>query len=246
MMRAVGKAAPVTVPRHIAIIMDGNGRWATARRLPRNRGHRQGSAVVETLVAHAAQAGIPCMTLYALSIDNLHRPRREVVFLMALLRRFLRGKQSLFTANRIRLRVLGRRGLLSDGLRREIERMEALTAGYDRMTVCVALAYGSREEIVDGVKAACRAAAAGKLDPDRLTPEAFGGLLYSAGIPDPDIFIRTGGEFRLSDFLLWQLSYTELFFTPTLWPDFTVAEFQAIITAFGRRERRFGRIASRG
>jgi len=227
-------------PSHIAIIMDGNGRWAARRGLSRFQGHERGAETAEKIVTFCAERRIRYVTLYTFSVDNWKRPAAEVSFLMGLLKRFLKTKTGVFVENEIAFRAVGRLEMLPADVRKEIAALEKKTAGFDRMLLCLALSYGAREEIVDAAKKACAAAAAGEIDPAGLTPERFAAFLQTAEVPDPDMLVRTGGEKRLSNFLLWQLSYTELFFTDTMWPDFTVEELEAMIDEFGRRERRFG------
>jgi undecaprenyl diphosphate synthase len=222
---------PIT---HIAIIMDGNGRWAEARGRPRAEGHRAGAETARRITRAARRLSLPALTLYALSTENLDRPREELAALSALMRHYLDHEVPSLIEHSIRLRVIGNRKLLSADLRRRIASAEKATAGGTAMTLALALAYGGRDEIV-------RAASALAEKGGPLTAARLETALDTKGLPDPDLLIRTGGELRLSNFLLWQSAYTELFFTRTLWPDFTGVKLRAAIAEYHRRERRFGR-----
>jgi len=229
------------LPRHVAIIMDGNGRWARKRLLPRVSGHRAGIASVRDVVEASARLGLEVLTLFAFSKENWKRPRAEVDTLMGLLREYLRKELKTLLDNDIRFRVIGRMHELSPRVQAELERGMELTAGCKGLTFNIALSYGSRAEIVD----ACRrlvdeAAKAGKA-PD-LDEEAFSRYLYTAGQPDPDLLIRTSGEMRLSNFLLWQVAYSEIWVTDVLWPDFRHRELLRGIIEYQKRERRYGGI----
>jgi undecaprenyl diphosphate synthase len=233
-------AAPA-VPRHIAIVMDGNGRWAAQRDLPRYRGHRAGMRSVREIVEAAAEIGVQVLTLYAFSVENWKRPPAEVNMLIALLRQYLRRELHTLIANDIQFRVIGRTQDLPPDVRREIDIVAARTVNHTRMVFEIAFNYGGRAEIVD---AARRAIAAGIL-PHELDEHRFGQLLYTAGQPDPDLLIRTGGEMRLSNFLLWQIAHTEIWVTDTLWPEFgrrhlldAIAVYQERISS--RAERHAG------
>ncbi|MFA5161119.1 MAG: isoprenyl transferase [Elusimicrobiales bacterium] len=221
------------LPRHIAIIMDGNGRWASARGLPRAAGHKAGADAVENIVLECSNLGIRQLTLYAFSAENWSRPRLEVAALMRLLVLFLDAKARLFEENNVRLAAIGRLDMLPDSTREKLEGYIARFAKNSGMTLCLALSYGSRQEILDAANAAVRA---GKT----VDEETFSRLLYTAAMPDPDMIIRTSGEMRLSNFLLWQASYAELYFTPVHWPDFDAAELRKALDEYARRERRFG------
>jgi undecaprenyl diphosphate synthase len=227
------------LPRHIAVIMDGNGRWARGRNLPRIEGHRAGSKAVREIVEAAARLGIQVLSLYAFSRENWKRPRVEVSRLWRLLREFLRREDKNLMKNGIRLRVIGRREDIPPAVVREFERVEALTRANRHLTVVLALNYGGRTEIVD---AARRLLAAGPAAADGLDEARFAGYLYTDGLPDPDLLIRTSGEMRVSNFLLWQIAYAELWMTPVLWPDFRRLHLLQAILEFQRRERRFGDI----
>ncbi|MFC1478998.1 polyprenyl diphosphate synthase [Planctomycetota bacterium] len=229
-----------TVPVHIAVIMDGNGRWAEQKGFSRFKGHEQGVETAEDIVTFCAEQGISYVTLYTFSLDNWKRPKNEITFLMKLLKKFLRTRIDMFTEHNIRFQAIGRIEMLDSSVQKEIAALEKATADFKRMTLCLALSYGGREEIVDAAKEICRRAEKGEMDPEGLTPELFEECMQTSMVPNPDILIRTGSEMRLSNFLLWQVSYTELFFTDTMWPDFSVDEISSIIREYGRRERRFG------
>ena len=229
------------IPRHIAIIMDGNGRWAKKRGLPRIEGHRRGVEAVRTVLDAARALGIPYLTLYAFSAENWHRPPDEVGALMGLLEFFLKRETASLVKNRIRLLTIGRTEDLPDAVRTQLEDAKAQTAGFTAHTLILALNYGSRTELVDAARAYATAVAAGKEKLNDSSWETFSRYLYTAGIPDPDLLIRTSGEVRLSNFLMMQCAYAELVFSPVLWPDFSREDLQAAIEDFSRRERRFGR-----
>jgi undecaprenyl diphosphate synthase len=228
------------LPRHIAVIMDGNGRWAQQRNLPRARGHSAGAASVKEAVEAAARLGVGCLTLYAFSSENWKRPPSEVGRLWRLMRAHLGTDVSLLTDNDLRLRVIGRREGIPGPALKELERVEDLTRANKRMTVVFALNYGGRADIVD---AARRLAAEGRFPPGEIDEKAFAAHLSTAGLPDPDLLIRTGGEMRVSNFLLWQIAYTEIVVTPILWPDFRRRHLLEAILEFQGRERRFGDVS---
>jgi undecaprenyl diphosphate synthase len=225
------------VPRHIAVIMDGNGRWAQQRGLPRVQGHKAGSASVREIVEASARLGVSYLTLYAFSSENWKRPRVEVGSLWRLLRENLGKELNLLIDNDLRLQVIGRREGIPAAALKELERVEALTRENRRMTVVFALNYGGRADIVD---AARRIMAEGRTSAARLDEKAFAAHLSTAGIPDPDLLVRTGGEMRVSNFLLWQIAYTEIVVTPVLWPDFRRRHLLEAVLEFRKRERRFG------
>jgi undecaprenyl diphosphate synthase len=227
-------------PRHVAIIMDGNGRWATARRLPRLAGHREGARAVRRTIEAAIRHGVSWLTIYAFSSENWRRPAGEVLDLTGLLRHYLRTEIAELGANGVRLRFIGDRGRFEDDIQGDLEQAERATAGNTRLNLTVALSYGARAEIAAAARAMADAARAGVLDPDGTDEAAFAGFLFTAGMPDPDLLIRTSGEQRLSNFLLWQAAYAELVFLDVLWPDFDEAHFAAALTEYARRERRFG------
>jgi undecaprenyl diphosphate synthase len=226
------------LPAHVAIIMDGNGRWAAQRHLPRVEGHRAGIDAVRDTVETAARLGIRVLTLYAFSIENWKRPAAEVSTLMVLLKRYLRSELNTLLRNQIRFRVIGRMDQLAGDIQDELNQAVARTAGNDGMLFNIALNYGGRAEIVD---AARRAMEAG-IRPQDLTEERFSQFLYTAGQPDPDLLIRTSGEMRVSNYLLWQIAYAEIYVTDTLWPDFRRRHLLEAVLAYQKRERRYGGI----
>ena len=230
----------VAVPRHVAIIMDGNGRWAKARHLPRLMGHRKGVEAVRRTIEAAPDLGIEVLTLYAFSSENWRRPADEVGDLMGLLRHYLRTEIAELHANGVRLHFIGDTAALSDDVVAMLEKAKALTAANTRMTLVLALNYGSHDEIIRVARALAVAAAAGSLDPASIDGAAIEARLDTAGLPPPDLIIRTSGEQRLSNFLMWQAAYAELVFTDELWPDFDAASLAAAVTAFGQRDRRYG------
>jgi undecaprenyl diphosphate synthase len=228
------------VPRHVAIIMDGNGRWAQQRGLPRLAGHEQGAKSIRECVDAAMEAGVEYLTLYAFSSENWKRPPTEVQGLMRLLVNFLDEKLKEMLAEGVRLQAIGRLSELPEICQRKLAEAIAATADNNRLTLILALSYSSRTEIVDAVKSLVRDARVGKLTESDITQELFIQRLYTANIPDPDMLIRTSGEFRLSNFLLWQLSYTEIHVTPKLWPDFRKIDFLNALNDFSQRSRRYG------
>ena len=220
--------------------MDGNGRWATSRGLSRSEGHSAGVEAVRPIVTRAAGLGLDALTLYSFSTENWARSRDEVDHLMRLCVAYLVSERDLFMDNGVRLRPIGRRDGLPPDVLETLDETVALTASNPGMTLCLALNYGSRAEIVDGVRALARRVAEGSLDPADIDEAAIDASLYTAGLPDPDLLVRTAGEMRLSNYLLWQLSYAELYVTDVCWPDFTPDHFDAALAAFGGRTRRFG------
>lgn len=229
-----------SVPRHVAIIMDGNGRWAKKRGLSRLKGHEQGSESVRAVLRACRKAGVKYLTLYAFSVENWVRPRSEVRGLMSLLIRFLRMEEHELHDNQVRLRVIGRIADLPKEVQKEAFRVMKETEQYTGGQLILALSYGGRAEIMDAVRVIAGKVEEGSLKPDKITEETITDHLYAPDIPDPDLLIRTSGEIRVSNFLLWQLSYSELYFTDVLWPDFREKEFMDAIEEFGRRHRRFG------
>ena len=228
------------LPAHIAVIMDGNGRWAAQRHLPRVEGHRAGIDAVRDTVETGARLGIDVLTLYAFSVENWKRPASEVGTLMGLLKRYLRSELNMLLDNNIRFRVIGRMEELAPDIQDELHRAMERTSANSGLRFNIALNYGGRTEILDAVK---RAIAAG-LRPQDLTEETFGNLLYTAGQADPDLLIRTSGEMRVSNFLLWQIAYAEIYVTETLWPDFRRRHLLEAVLAYQKRERRYGGITS--
>ena len=236
--RLVRELNPDRLPAHVAIIMDGNGRWAAQRHLPRVEGHRAGIESVRETVETGARLGLKVLTLYAFSIENWKRPASEVSTLMMLLKRYLRLELKTLLSNNIRFNVIGRAADLAPDIREELEAAAARTAGNTGMLFNIALNYGGRAEIVD----AARRAISGGLDPASLDERRFSDLLYTGGQPDPDLLIRTSGEMRVSNFLLWQIAYAEIWVTDTLWPDFRRRHLLEAILDFQKRERRYGGI----
>ena len=230
-------------PNHVAIIMDGNGRWAQARGLPRIAGHRRGAQSVRTAVKCSVKFGVRYLTLYSFSSENWKRPVREVEDLMDLLRRYLLSEIADLHKNGVRLRVIGDRHELSPDLVKLIEEGEASTAGNDKLDLIVALSYGGRSEIVSAIRKIAKKVEAGQLQSDEIDESVLEAHLETADIPDPDLLIRTSGEQRISNFLLWQIAYSELVFLETLWPDFLEKDFLKAINEYQRRERRFGATA---
>lgn len=237
---ASGSAGGGGVPRHVAIVMDGNGRWANGRGLPRSAGHRAGAKAVRETIKACADLGIEVLTLYSFSSENWKRPTEEIDALMSLCVEYCGSEMEALREHDIRVRVIGRREGLPEEVVGALDRLEAHTAGCGRATLCLAINYGSRGEIVDAVRALAREAAAGRLDPGAIDEAMIDEHLYTAGLPEPDLFIRTGGGFRLSNFLLWQLSYAELYVTETLWPDFGGEHLREAVRVYASRERRYG------
>ncbi len=231
---------PSRLPRHVAVIMDGNGRWARKRLLNRTIGHERGADTVRTVVRTSREAGVGYLTLYAFSTENWRRPKAEVSALMMLLKRFLKSERSEMLDNGIRLSVIGQFDRLPQDVREAASEVMAATASNDRMVLTLALSYGGREEILRAVRLVAEDVRAGRLDPASVNEEEIGRRLYTADMPDPDLLIRTSGEMRVSNFLLWQIAYAEIFITKTLWPDFSKEEYINILKEFGTRERRFG------
>jgi len=228
------------IPRHIAVIMDGNGRWAGKRALPRPAGHRMGVKAVKAIVEHCARRGVEVLTLFAFSSENWKRPREEVSMLMNRFLEALDTEVGDLHKNGIRIRFIGHQGQLSTALRERMDKAAELTRGNTRMTLVIAVAYGGRWDIAQAAQELARRCVAGEMAVDDVDENALGELVSLSDLPDPDLLIRTGGEQRISNFLLWNLAYTELYFCDTLWPDFGDAELEAAIEHFGRRQRRFG------
>ena len=230
------------LPGHVAIIMDGNGRWAEKRLMNRIKGHKAGAETVRRIVRTCREIGIPLLTLYAFSTENWQRPEIEVATLMSLLKKFLDSERKEMIENNIRLNAIGQIENLPEDVRISLKRTMELTEKNEGMILNLALSYGGRAEIVDMVKAIAGKARDGKMDPDSITTGIIADHLYTGSMPDPDLLIRTSGEMRISNFLLWQIAYTEIFITDTLWPDFGKDEFIKILIDFQRRERRFGNV----
>jgi undecaprenyl diphosphate synthase len=238
-LAAVG-LRPEQLPRHIAIIMDGNGRWAQRRGLPRIVGHRRGIQSVRAVVEEGCRLGLEQLTLYCFSVENWKRPPRELKFLMRLLRHFLVVERSELIEQNVQLRMIGRREGLPEEVLAEFDRTAAMTAENTGMTLCLAVNYGGRTEIADAARKLAEDVRAGRLDPGRVDEQVFATYLNTAAMSDPDLLIRTAGELRISNFLLWQVSYTELWVTPKLWPDFREDDLLDACRAFASRERKFG------
>ena len=242
MTAAQPRDVPAAAPRHVAIIMDGNGRWARARGLPRIAGHRKGMEAVRRTVEGCLEIGIEYLTLFAFSSENWKRPEREVDDLMGLLRLYLRSEIGELARQGVRLRCIGDVERLSGDIRDLIGEAETATASNSTLVLTVALNYGSRQEIVRAVRRMARDIAAGRLTADDVTEDAIGRYLDTRDLPDPDLLIRTSGEQRLSNFLLWQAAYTELVYLPTLWPDFDKRDLETAVAEYHRRERRYGAV----
>lgn len=234
------ESQPDRLPRHVAIVMDGNGRWARRRNLPRRSGHREGAESVRAIVEECARLGIEQLTLYAFSTENWLRPRAEVGYLMRLMKRFLIDQRKDLLDRNIRLKAIGRLGQFRADIRQELDKTVEMSRQNTGMLLRMALNYGGRQEVADAARAIVEEALNGRLCPSDVTAETVAQHMYDPEMPDPDLFIRTGGEVRLSNFLLWQLSYAELYFTKTCWPDFRAAQFRRALDAYGARERRYG------
>lgn len=243
-MKAIPRQAsgPSSSPLHVAIIMDGNGRWAAARGLQRTQGHRRGADSVKTAAECAVRLGVRYLTLFGFSSENWGRPDWEISDLMGLLRYYLRSEVGFLQEHSIRLRVIGDRGKLADDIVRLIEKVEQETGANSRLNLTIALSYGARAEICQAARRLAEEAAAGRLDPERIDETLFARFLYTWDMPDPDLVIRTSGEQRISNFLLWQVAYAELVFLDTFWPDFSRQDFERAIAEFSRRDRRYGSV----
>ncbi len=234
------KLDPARMPRHIAVIMDGNGRWAQRRALPRPAGHRAGIESLREITRNCRDLGIKMLTVYAFSTENWSRPKEEVSFLLRLLEEVLDREVNQLHANGVRVRIIGRRGALPTSLERRIEAAEELTRDNDKLSLNVGLNYGGRAEIVDAAKGLVRRARLGELSEDDVDEAAFSGLIYTPESPDLDLLIRTGGECRISNFLLWQMAYAEIWLTPVFWPDFRRIHLLEALHDYQQRDRRFG------
>ena len=230
------------LPQHVAIIMDGNGRWARSRGLPRFRGHTEGMQSVREIVEASVEIGFPNLTLYAFSQENWNRPAAEVNALMKLLQRYVAKERDELIRQGVEVRVFGELERLSSGPRKAVDMIQSTTAGGKNLRLNLMISYGSRTEIVRAVRRIAESVKEGKLQPADINDAVISNHLYTAGLPDPDLLIRTSGEQRISNFMLWQLAYTELYITPTLWPDFRRDHLQAAIHEYQKRERRFGRV----
>ena len=232
--------AKASLPRHVAVIMDGNGRWAKQRGLPRIEGHRQGAESARTIIRTAGELGIKYLTLYAFSAENWNRPKDEVDALMKYLIHYLKTETPELNKNNVRLEVIGQIYRLPENVREHLKKSIATLSKNNGLTLVMALSYGSRIEIVDAVRGIAEKVKRGKLDPADINEQVFAQHLYTRNLPDPDLLIRTSGEMRVSNFLLWQISYAELVITPTLWPDFRKPQFIAALEEYAQRHRRFG------
>jgi undecaprenyl diphosphate synthase len=230
------------LPRHIAVIMDGNGRWAKLRNLPRIEGHKAGAKAVQGVVEICARLGVKYLTLYAFSKENWKRPKAEVSTLWKLLETYLKEEHKVLIKNQLRLKVIGQTSDLPAAVRKELSRVENITKDFKRMTIILALNYGGRAEIVEAVKKLCKD---NDFDFDSLDEKKFASYLFTSGIPDPDLLIRTSGEMRISNFLLWQIAYSEIWITQEFWPDFRKKHLLQALVDFQKRERRFGDIQPR-
>lgn len=234
------KIDPEKIPKHVAIIMDGNGRWARQKAMNRVLGHEEGTESVRVVVRTSREIGIKWLTLYAFSEENWKRPKYEINALMGILKRFLKSELQEMQENGIRFVTIGRHNRLPEDVRGLIEETTAKTAVNTGMTLSLALSYGGRQEISDAVQKIARRVLSGDINPSDIDDTFISDFLYTAGMPDPDLLIRTSGEYRVSNFLLWQIAYTEIYITPTLWPDFRKDEYLRAIDDYQKRERRFG------
>ena len=233
---------PSTLPRHIGIIMDGNGRWAKKRGLERTEGHKQGAKVFRDIATYCSELGIEAVTFYAFSTENWGRPKDEVDTLMSLLRQYLKTDLTELKKNNIRIRFIGERNMLDADIVQNMHRLERETQDNTGMCLCLAISYGARQEILQAAQKLAALVKNGDLSESDVDIQNFSAMLYTHEMPDPDIVIRTSGEQRISNFLLWQAAYAEFFFTKTLWPDFSAQELDDIIEQFKSRERRYGKI----
>jgi len=229
---------------HIAIIMDGNGRWAKKRGLPRSFGHKKGAEAVKEISKAAANMGVKFLTLYAFSTENWNRDPEEVATLMNLLRQYLKSDLKEIQDNGVRILFIGERSMLDTDIVESMKKIEADTAANDKMTLCIAISYGSRQEIVNAARKIAALAKRGDIQPEDVDSKMFSDMLYTKDIPDPDLVIRTSGEMRISNYLLWQIAYAEFFFTEVLWPDFNEKILADIVKDFKTRERRYGKVKS--
>ncbi len=234
--------AKASLPRHVAVIMDGNGRWARQRGLPRIEGHRQGAESARTIIRAAGELGIKYLTLYAFSVENWNRPKDEVDALMKYLIHYLKTETSELNKNNVRLEVIGQIYRLPENVQEQLKKTIHALSKNNGLTLIMALSYGGRTEIVDAVRGIAEKVKQGKLDPADINEQVFEQHLYTHNFPDPDLLIRTSGEMRVSNFLLWQISYAELVITPTLWPDFRKPQLYDALEEYARRHRRFGGI----
>lgn len=232
--------APVQIPQHVAVIMDGNGRWARSKMLPRVEGHRAGARTVRMIVEECCRLGIKYLTVYAFSTENWGRPREEVSALMKLFEQYLTKELELFVKHNVRLRAIGDRSKLSEPVLRALESAENLTRDNTAMEFILAVSYGGRDEIIQGVRRIAELAKRGVTEPEQITEESFRQFLFAPDVPDPDLLIRTSDEHRISNFLLWQVAYSEIVVTPVFWPDFSKDELHRCLNEYASRTRRFG------
>jgi undecaprenyl diphosphate synthase len=241
---SVTEVPPEKMPRHIAVIMDGNGRWAQQRGLPRIEGHRQGTESVRRVTEECARLGIEQLTLYCLSIENWKRPADELDFLMELLQKYMSQQRDAIMEHKVQVTVIGRREGLQQNILQEIDKTVDLSRGNTGLKVCLAINYGGRAELVDAMRSIARQVKSEGLDPAEIAEATIDAHLYTAGMPEPDLLIRTAGEMRVSNFLLWQISYAEIWVTDCCWPDFDEAQLHRAIRAYAARDRRFGGLSS--
>ncbi len=227
-------------PEHIAIIMDGNGRWANKRFLPTAKGHQEGGKTVQRVIDLCLEKGVKWLTLYAFSTENWNRSALEVKALMSMLKKYLKEREAEMMEKGARLHAIGELYMLPEDCQEQLKKTMEVTKDNDKLNVVLALSYGSRQEIVHAAKMLAQQAVEGNIKPEDITTEMFADNLYTADMPDPDLLIRTSGELRISNYLLWQISYSEIFVTDTLWPDFGREDFETALASFGKRERRFG------
>jgi undecaprenyl diphosphate synthase len=237
-----GSLERLRVPNHIAVIMDGNGRWAQARGMPRIEGHRRGATTVRRISEACRELGVSYLTLYCFSNENWKRPQEELSFLMGLLKTYLIQERPTLLKNDIRLTIIGRREGIPDEVLSEMDRSVELSKNGKSLTLCLAINYGSRQEIVDAIRALATDVQSGDLHPDSIDEAAVANRLYTAGVPDPDLLIRTSGEMRISNYLLWQISYSEIWITEKSWPEFEKEDLVRAIVDYNKRDRRFGGI----
>lgn len=242
--KAVVDMTDMKIPNHVAVILDGNGRWAKKRLMPRNYGHKQGAKTVEKICEEAWDMGIKYLTVYAFSTENWKRPQEEVDALMKLLTKYLDDFRERSEAKNMRLRVIGDKTGLNDEIKAKIAEIEEVTKDNQGLNFTIAINYGSRDEMVRAMKKVALDVKDGKVTPEDISEDMFENYLDTAGIPDPDLLIRTSGEQRLSNYLLWQLAYTEFYFTDVLWPDFSREDLEQAVIAYNKRDRRFGKIST--
>lgn len=234
----------MNIPQHVAIILDGNGRWAKSKGMPRNYGHMEGAKTVEKICEEAWKMGIKYLTVYAFSTENWKRPREEVDALMKLLRNYMKSCLKTAAKNNMVVRVIGDKTGLDDDIREKIDELEMASANNSGLNFQIAINYGSRDEIVRSVRKIMEDVKSGKIEADQMDEAMFDSYLDTAGIPSPDLLIRTSGEQRLSNFLMWQLAYTEFYFTDVLWPDFSKKDLEQAVLAYNKRDRRFGKVST--